>query len=617
MTKVSNYLVTVTDVKESLLVSYGQTAPANSDRITISENSGGFEIGTVGVTPTFCLDDLSPILTNPDGKCPVYQDLVKRPVFSGIVNSFFISATGGFGAPTINCTTAEFSYLISIGAITGSTTGTTTFTATVSTNVTLKGTSIRWIYYGNNPAVLGVDYNVVAYAGNPAPYASNYVQIELLKSIIPGTPYNFAFNAQYNAPYNGTYSLSQAISGTDGCNGPFTNSQPNAQACTYVTTTSTTTCNPTPNWQNTGFNCYGTCNKYNVQTDQNPCSPTYNTTRQGSLVETNTTYCGGCCGQSTAPSWANQGVPYCDNCVSKQLQRDTNVCSPTYNQTQVINSGSACNTSQNWVNTGNYDCYGTCSKYNVEIQANPCAPAYNTTRPGSVVEFNSTFCGGCCGQSTTANWVNSGNYNCYGSCDKYNVEVDNNGCSPTYNQTRQGSLVETNTSFCGGCCGASSSANWVNNGAADCFGTCNLYQPQIDANPCSPTYGDTRNADLGPNTGCGSWYTIYYCANYGVAPYEQRSRELNTCVPGTYRNDQFVTNDSPSCGYVPPPACRQYQIIGYNSDESVNGVYTNCSGFPDSFSFFGGPGTVGYVCAQASSVYVTSGNGAATDVGGC
>jgi len=616
MTKVNNFLVTVTDVKESLFVTYGQTAPANSDRITISENSGGFEIGTVGVTPTFCLDDVSPILTNPDGKCPVYQDLVKRPVFAGIVNTFFISATGGFNAPSINCTTAEFSYVISVGAITGSTTGTTTLTATVSTNVTLKGTSIRWIYYGNNPAVAGVDYNVIAYGGNIPPYANNYVEVQLLKPIIPGVPYNLAFNAQYNAPYNGTYTLSQTISGTDGCNGPFSNSQPNSQACTYVTTTSTTTCNPTPNWQNTGFNCYGTCNKYNVQTDQNPCSPTYNTTRQGSLVESNTTFCGGCCGQSTAPSWTNEGAAYCDNCVSKQLQRDTNTCSPTYNQTQIINSGSACNTSQNWVNTGNYNCYGTCNKYNVEIQNNPCASGYNTTRQGSVVEFGSTFCGGCCGQSTAANWVNSGNYNCYGSCDKYNVEVDNNGCSPTYNQTRQGSLVESNSSFCGGCCGASPSANWVNNGGTFCDG-CNLQQPQIDANPCSPTYGDTRNVDLGPNTGCGSWYTIYYCANYGVAPYEQRSRELNTCVPGAYRNDQFVTNDSPSCGYVPPPACRTYQIIGYNSDESVNGVYTNCAGFADSFSFFGGPGTVGYICAQVSSVYVTSGNGAANDVGGC
>ena len=89
MTKLTNYLVTVTDTKETLTVSTGQSTPANSNRITISEDSGGFSIGTVGVTPTFCLADNSPVLTNPDGKCPVYQDLIPRTVLNGIVNTYF------------------------------------------------------------------------------------------------------------------------------------------------------------------------------------------------------------------------------------------------------------------------------------------------------------------------------------------------------------------------------------------------------------------------------------------------------------------------------------------------------------------------------------------------
>jgi hypothetical protein len=66
-----------------------------------------------------------------------------------------------------------------------------------------------------------------------------------------------------------------------------------------------------------------------------------------------------------------------------------------------------------------------------------------------------------------------------------------------------------------------------------------------------------------------------------------------------------------------PPACRTYEIIGYNDNEYVDGVYTNCSGFPDSFSFFGGAGPVGTICAQISTVYITTGNGAANDVGAC
>ncbi len=315
-----------------------------------------------------------------------------------------------------------------------------------------------------------------------------------------------------------------------------------------------------------------------------------------------------CC--STVPDWQNNGAAYCDNCVSKQPQIDNNPCSATSGQTRVIDGGSACNTTQNWVNTGNYNCYGTCDKYNVEIQNNPCASGYNTTRQGSINESYSTFCGGCCGQSTLANWVNSGSYNCYGSCTKYNVEVDNNGCSPTYNQTRQGSAVEFNSGFCGGCCGVTPSANWVNNGDTFCDG-CYLQQPQIDDNVCSSTYGDTRNVDLGVSTACGTWVQSFYCVGF-----DKWSKETNTCT-GNIRNETLVEVNSAYCGYVPPSTCRTYDIIAYNADEYVDGTYTNCAGFSDSFSFYGGPGVVGSVCAQPSSVYITSGNGATTDVGGC
>jgi hypothetical protein len=380
-----------------------------------------------------------------------------------------------------------------------------------------------------------------------------------------------------------------------------------------TTTTSTTTCNPTANWQwNGGYNCYSTCNTYQVEQDINPCSPTYGQTRQGSLYQTDTAICGGCCGQSTSPTWVSNGAAYCDSCVSKQPQIQNNPCctSPVFGTTRVIDGGSACNTTQNWVNTGNYNCYSTCNKYNVEIQNNPCASGYNTTRPGTIVEYGSTFCGGCCGQSTAATWVNSGTYACYATCNKYNVEIDNNGCSPTYGQTQQGSLVESNSSFCGGCCGSTPSANWVNNGATFCMG-CYLNQPQIDDNPCSSTYGDTRDVDLGVNTSCGTWVQSFYCVGY-----DKWSKETNSCT-GNIQNQFLVEVDSPYCGYVPPPACRTYQIVGDNTDESVNGIYTNCSGGSDSFSFFGGPGTVGYICALAGSVYVTSGNGSANDVGGC
>ena len=214
------------------------------------------------------------------------------------------------------------------------------------------------------------------------------------------------------------------------------------------TPTPTATPDQTPNWVNSGdYNCYGTCNTYNVERDNNVNSLTYNATRQGSLVATNTTDCGGCCGQSTAANWTNEGAAYCESCVSKQLQRDTNACSATYNQTRVIDSGSACNTSQTWVNSGNYNCYGTCNKYNVEIQDNPCASVYGATRQGSLVTTNTTDCGGCCGQSTAATWENDSS-----ACDGFTlhyVQRDTNPCSPTFNTYQRGADIEYNSVQCG------------------------------------------------------------------------------------------------------------------------------------------------------------------------
>ena len=190
------------------------------------------------------------------------------------------------------------------------------------------------------------------------------------------------------------------------------------------------------------------------------------------------------------------------------------------------------------------------------------------------------------------------------------MQVDSNPCSGSYGSTQQGGVAEDPSTYCGGCCGQGTAPNWVNVGDPTCNG-CNLYQEQTDTNVCSSVYPSTQFVDLGPNSTCGSWNLEYYCDGY-----TKMSRERNTCTQGT-RNNQVVEYNSPYCGYVPPVACRTYQIVGYNTDESVNGVYTNCAGFSDSFSFFGGPGTVGYICAQTSTVYITSGNGGAVDVGGC
>ena len=77
------------------------------------------------------------------------------------------------------------------------------------------------------------------------------------------------------------------IATIDVCATPTTTS-----TTTTSTTSTTTTCNPTPNWITNGlFICVG-FDKYAEEIDTNPCSPTYNTTRTGSLIEVNSTYCG-------------------------------------------------------------------------------------------------------------------------------------------------------------------------------------------------------------------------------------------------------------------------------------------------------------------------------------
>ena len=668
MTKATNYLVTVTDTKETLTVSVGQTAPANSDRITISENSGGFSFGTVGVTPTFCLADNSPILTNPDGKCPVYQELVARTPFSGVVVTDIISATAPWSiTPTIiACTRAEFSYWVKFNTTAGTTTGTTTFTANVTSNVTLIGTTVRWVTYGNALAVAGVDYNVIAYNANPAPFAIGYIQIEFLKPMAGA--YGVAFNAQYNV-YAGTFNIAETLSYTDGCYGTGSGSYPNAQTCIYATTTTTTTLvyrNVTLDPRNslagssytvyingtadtgwkTGTRSYVTGTIIRVDYTSPACGVTLNGAAYSS--GTNTTIAVGAASYTftlfNADNWTNTGFVCIGNVY---YTNQVNDCGGT-RQIQTYPGSTCdcvCNESCNGTYYGPSVCGGGVGLGNSLIQYQYYSCNNNPTGSYQVIENCSCSCNVACNGTYDGSPYCVGNelrqdyfYNCNGAYAGTNV-LDNCSCScnqacdgtyweyyctdfgnPPYTQRRRERYVCNNAltgvdefvANCSASCGVNSAPTWNNSGDAYCVG-CNLFQDQTQINQCcfDPPYGSSRSLDLGINSNCGTWNLEYYCVGY-----TKWSRERNSCTNAT-RNDTVVEYDSPYCGYVPPPACRTYQIIGYNSDEYVDGVYTNCGGGSDSFSFYGGPGTVGYICAQVSSVYVTSGNGAATDVGGC
>jgi hypothetical protein len=613
MTKATNYLVTVTDTKETLSVSYGQSTPVNSDRITISEDSGGFTFGTVGVTPTFCLADNSPVLTNPDGKCPVYQDLIPRTVLNGIVNTYFISATGGLGSPTIGCTTAEFSYLISIGAIAGATTGTTTLTGQVTSNVTLYGTGLRWIYYGNTPAVAGVDYNLIAYNGNPAPYAIGYIEVQLLKPIIPGTPYNLAFNAQYNT-YAGTFNLAETLSGTDGCYGPFVNNQPNAITCTYATTTTTTTLvyrNVTISPQNSlagssytvyingtadtgwksGTRSYVTGTIIRVDYTSPACGVLLNGVAYTS--GTNTTISVGVASYTwtlyNADNWTNTGFTCIGNVY---YTNQVNDCGGT-RQIQTYPGSTCdcvCNENCNGTYYGPSVCGPPAEGYGndlVQYQYYSCNN--NPTGSFQVVEYCSCSCNAACDGFYQGTPYCSGNelrvndyFSCNGAYAGYTV-LDacscscNQGCQGTYweyycvaygvspytQRRRQryncnGALtgVDEFVANCSGDCGADPNPVWQNDGGPYCGGAggCTQFQGQNQVNPCNnQTY---RTINLGVSSTCGSWNLEYYCV--GTA---QWSRERNTCTNET-RNDTLIDACSPSCGGSPGTYYELYGCTG-------------------------------------------------------
>jgi hypothetical protein len=204
------------------------------------------------------------------------------------------------------------------------------------------------------------------------------------------------------------------------------------------------------------YTCSG-CNKYYDEIDLNTCSATYNQIRISSVLsESNSTYCGGCCGQSTTQVWTATGGNRCQDCVSQIEQQQTNSCASGYNTLRWVSGGSNCSaccgqsTTADWTLLfGSYTCSG-CNKYYDEIDLNTCSPTYNEIRiSATLAESNSTFCGGNCGQNTSPDWtIAFGSYGCSG-CDKYYMEIDLNQYSATYNQTRvSGSLVEANSSYC-------------------------------------------------------------------------------------------------------------------------------------------------------------------------
>lgn len=311
-------------------------------------------------------------------------------------------------------------------------------------------------------------YSYVAIGATPAEVAA-----DLIDQL---TPLNGATSYTYTNLANDSWFVGIADStGTRGQDG---------------TTVACNDCNPAASWVASGSYYYscsdGTVTATIVYIDDNTCSPTYNQYKLNNVVYLTNP---GNSYPSTARVWTDTGETRCNECVNEKEQEQTNPCATLYGEFRWVAGGSACDTSQVWANNGTYACYETCNKYNVEEQTNPCATQFGETRQGSLVESNSTFCGGCCGQSTAANWEDVGIPFC-SECVAFQLQIDRNPCSATYDDSRYVNL--------GAGAPCTYTAVWENrdiNTYYVCVGV-NKYYEQIDTNPCSPTYNTTQTGAL-------------------------------------------------------------------------------------------------------------------------
>lgn len=316
----------------------------------------------------------------------------------------------------------------------------------------------------------------------------------------------------YYVCYGGGYNSYTVYQNTNACFGGY---QYYANGTAYASNPSNSV-NSAANWVNNGSIFCDGCNRYQPEIDNNTCSSTYNNTRN-TLVASNSSLCGGCCGQSTTANWVNNGSIFCSGCDQYQPQIDNNSCSATYNNTR-----------------------------NVQL---------NT---------NSTNCGGCCGQDLSASWADQGYQTCV-NCTYYTVFRDTNPCSSTYNNYRVNGVNVGNGQPSGTPC--NTTPNWTNTGGQYCSG-CNLVQDQYDANTCSNS--GTRTITVSSNdSSCGSWNLEYYCSGY-----DKYSRERNTCSNAT-RNNTLVESNSAYCGYA---ACESLSMENYNGYGLTDYVeWTDCS----------------------------------------
>ena len=224
-----------------------------------------------------------------------------------------------------------------------------------------------------------------------------------------------------------------------------------------------TLCNYAANWVLTGFNTCSSCANYAVYRDTNGCSSTYNQYRVNNVVVGATEPTRGNC--VTTADWQNFGSRVCIDCTSYQPQKDMNPCSSTYNNTRNVDGvyGAApCNTTTpsytDPSGTVHYCTNGTVYTAAVMANTNPCYSGVSTA------QFRVDFGGGNylyygiganpanSYPDTTPLWINRLPIETYWECVgnvRYYQQIDINTCSPTAGQTRVGDMDGIVAGYCG------------------------------------------------------------------------------------------------------------------------------------------------------------------------
>ncbi len=138
--------------------------------------------------------------------------------------------------------------------------------------------------------------------------------------------------------------------------------------------------------------------------------------------------------------------------------------------------------------------------------------------------------------NNTPQWRDQGYTTCVAPCNTFQVQMDENIYSPTYQNFRAGSLSEGYTYYGAisptpGTCNYTE--NWQNTGASRC-NNCVSQIEQEDRNPCSPSYTDKR------------WINGGSACNYNPVYNIPDGNGYWTCIPpGTTQNNTIYKNSNP------------------------------------------------------------------------